>query len=303
MPNEHKRDLLAALETRCGPLTRLPGSQSLIQTAHGIRLYLRYSKLHGKGVAFYGLRQVDLNTLDGHHSYICFFTDKESPLFVPYSDFEAVIRQSPLASDGQFKVQITYGPPMGDLYLPRVGHFNVDAYGGLEALPAADHDPTSAVASHLSHWQAQTLLCGIGVMKGYGVYLPPNNVETLDWSLTKRFQPIGSLPTHVAERSHFASEIDVIWVDHKHDAIAAAFEVEHSTPVYSGLLRFNDVLLACPNANRFFVVSNESRRDLFARQLQRPTFQRSGLSELASFLDYANVYDWHRRLADGTHAG
>lgn len=39
------------------------------------------------------------------------------------------------------------------------------------------------------------------------------------------------------------SKIDVIWVDHKHDAIAAAFEVEHSMPVYSGLLRFNDVLL------------------------------------------------------------
>jgi hypothetical protein len=300
MPNEHKRDLLALLEARSGPLTRLPGSQSLIQTEHGLRLYLRYSKLHDKGVAFYGLRQVDLNALDGHHSYICFFSDKEPPLFVPYSDFEAAIRQSPLASDGQIKVQITYGPPMGDLYLPRVGHFNVDAYGGIEALPSVDHETSSAAASHLSHWQAQTLICGIGVMKGYGVYLPPNNVETLDWSLTKRFQPVGSLPAHVTERSRFVSEIDVIWVDHKHDAIAAAFEVEHSTPVYSGLLRFNDVLLTCPNANRFFVVSNESRRDLFSRQLQRPTFQRSGLSELASFLDYANVYAWHRRLADGT---
>jgi hypothetical protein len=297
MPNDYKKELIAAIEHRCGPVTRLAGSQSLIQTASGVRIYLRYSKLHGKGVAFYGLRQVDLNVLDGHHSYICFFTDKEPPLFIPYSDFEAVIRQSPLASDGQFKAQIIYGPPMGDLYLPRVGHFNVDAYGGLEALSLQDDKGASTAYTHLSHWQAQTLLCGIGVLKGYGVYLPPNNIETLDWSLTQRFQPIGSLPAHVADRTRFASEIDVIWVDHKHDAIAAAFEVEHSTPVYSGLLRFNDVLLTCPGANRFFVVSNESRRDLFVRQLQRPTFQRSGLSEVASFLDYANVYDWHRRLS------
>lgn len=297
MPNDYKKELVAAIEHRCGPVTRLAGSQSLIQTASGMRIYLRYSKLHRKGVAFYGLRQVDLNALDGHHSYICFFTDKESPLFIPYSDFEAVIRQSPLASDGQFKAQITYGPPMGDLYLPRVGHFNVDAYGGLEALSLQDDKGASAAASHLSHWQAQTLLCGIGILKGYGVYLPPNNIETLDWSLIQRFQPVGSLPAHIADRTRFASEIDVIWVDHKHDAIAAAFEVEHSTPVYSGLLRFNDVLLTCPGANRFFVVSNESRRDLFVRQLQRPTFQRSGLSEVASFLDYANVYDWHSRLS------
>ena len=302
MANDYKKELVAAIEHRCGPVTRLAGSQSLIQTANGMRIYLRYSKLHGKGVAFYGLRQVDLNTLDGHHSYICFFTDKEPPLFVPYSDFEAVIRQSPLASDGQFKAQITYGSPMGDLYLPKVGHFNVDAYGGLEALSLQDDKGASTAASHLSHWQAQTLLCGIGILKGYSVYVPPNNIETLDWSLTRRFQPIGSLPAHVTDRTRFASEIDVIWVDHKHDAIAAAFEVEHSTPVYSGLLRFNDVLLTCPGANRFFVVSNDSRRDLFVRQLQRPTFQRSGLSEVASFLDYANVFDWHRRLSEGSLA-
>ena len=136
------------------------------------------------------------------------------------------------------------------------------------------------------------------LLKGYGVYVPPNNVELLDWGMVRPFQPISALPGYVKERTRFASEIDVIWVDHKHDVIAAAFEVEHSTSVYSGLLRFNDVLLTCQGVSRFFVVSNESRRDLFARQLQRPTFQRSGLSELASFLDYSNVFDWHRRLSD-----
>ena len=130
------------------------------------------------------------------------------------------------------------------------------------------------------------------------MYVPPNNVQLLDWQLVAPFQPIGVLPVYVTERARFASEIDVIWVDQKHDAIAAAFEVEHSTSIYSGLLRFNDVLLTCSGAGRFFIVSNESRRDLFVRQLQRPTFQRSGLSELASFLDYSNVFDWHRRLAD-----
>ena len=298
MANDYKKDLLTAIAGRSGSITRLPGSQSLIELQSGVRVYLRYSKIHGKGVAFYGLRQVDLNALDGHHSYLCFFTDRESPLFIPYGDFEAVIRQSPLASDGQYKVQIAYSSSTKELYLPRVGHFNVDAFGGLDALPSVEDRDSNAIVQNLSHWQAQTLLGGIGALKGYGVYVPPNNVEFLDWGLVRPFQPISALPAYVKERTRFASEIDVIWVDHKHDVIAAAFEVEHSTSVYSGLLRFNDVLLTCQGVSRFFVVSNESRRDLFARQLQRPTFQRSGLSELASFLDYSNVFDWHRRLSN-----
>jgi hypothetical protein len=297
MPNDFKAELLADLERRFGRITRLPGSQSLIELRNGVRVYLRYSKLHGKGVAFFGLRRVDLNSLDGHLSYLCFFNDRESPLFVPYGDFEAVIRQSPLASDGQYKVQIAYSTNTKELYLPRVGHFNMDAFGGIDALPVEGTSSSSA-ADNLSHWQVQTLLGGIGVLKGYSVYVPPNNVELLDWALVRQFQPVGTLPAHITERARFASEIDVIWVDQKQDAIAAAFEVEHSTTIYSGLLRFNDVLLTCAGTGRYFVASDESRRDLFVRQLQRPTFQRSGLSELASFLDYSNVFDWHRRLSN-----
>ena len=159
-------------------------------------------------------------------------------------------------------------------------------------------EETGKTVSNLTHSQVQTMLGSIGILKGYGVYIPANNTQLLDWALAEEFRSLGALPSYIEARSQFASEIEVIWIDHKHDLISAAFEVEHSTPVYSGLLRFNDLLLTCETSSRFFVVSNESRRDLFVRQLQRPTFQRSGLSELASFLDYSNVFDWHRRLAD-----
>lgn len=300
MANDYKKDLLTAIEGHFGSTTRLPGSQSLIELQGGIRVYLRYSKIHSKGIAFYGLRQIDLNNLDGHDSYICFFTDQESPLFIPYSDFEVVIRQSPLASDGQYKAQIIYSSNTKELYLPKVGHFNVDGFSGFDALSSVTAQESNSIALNLSHWQAQTLIGGIGVLKGYSVYIPPNNVDLLDWGLVQPFQPINTLPVYVEKRTRFASEIDVIWINHKHDAIAVAFEVEHSTPIYPGLLRFNDVLLTCPGANRFFIVSNESRRDLFVRQIQRPTFQRSGLSEIASFLDYSNIFNWYRRLSNIT---
>jgi type II restriction enzyme len=96
------------------------------------------------------------------------------------------------------------------------------------------------------------------------------------------------------------AEIDVIWVARGGEAIEGLFEVEHSTTVYSGLLRFNDVLLTDPKVSRFSIVSNETRRALFSRQLFRPTFKKSGLAELTSFLEYSNVLDWHTRIASGS---
>ena len=62
------------------------------------------------------------------------------------------------------------------------------------------------------------------------------------------------------------------------------------------MLRFNDILLTDPKVSRFSIVSNEARRTVFARQLYRPTFRKSGLAELTSFREYANVFDWHERL-------
>lgn len=296
MANDFKRLLLMELESLCGSFKRLPGSQSLIEFVTGERVYLRYSKIHAKGATFFGLRLVDLNSLDGHSSFICFFNDKTAPIFIPYDDFESVIRQSPPAIDGQIKAQVIYSEDSCNLYLPRVGYFNVDAYSGVNYLTFLIRKDKQKITTDLSHSQAQTLIGSIGHLKGYTIYIPPNNIELLDWTLTNRYQIIPALPGYIEERTRFASEIDVIWIEQKRNFIAAAFEVEHSTPVYSGLLRFNDVLLTCPGVSRFFVVSNETRRDLFSRQIQRPTFERSGLNELTSFLDYANVFNWHHRL-------
>jgi len=300
MANQFKQMLLSALEKQCGPFKKLPDSQSLIEFMTGERLYLRYSKLHKKKVSFFGLRSVDLNELDGHRSFICFFSDEELPVFIPYEDFEAVIHQSPLAADGQYKARLIYNQDSYELYFPRVGYFNVNAYSGMESF-SINKDQRDLI-TNLSHSQAQTLIGSIGHLKGYGIYVPPNNVELLDWSLADRYQIVSSLPIYIEERTRFASEIDVVWIEYTQNAITAAFEVEHSTPIYSGLLRFNDVLLTCPGISRFFVVSNESRRDLFARQLQRPTFERSGLNELTSFLDYTNIFKWHSRLASKFNA-
>ena len=133
--------------------------------------------------------------------------------------------------------------------------------------------------------------------KGYDIWLPASDRNYLDWSLTTRFNCDNRLPYSLREIKNIVEEIDVIWLEHGKGTAKAFFEVEHSTPIYSGLLRFNDVHLLARDATvKFSIISNDSRRSVFVRQLNRPTFQMSGLSRICNFLEYRNVYIWHHKL-------
>jgi type II restriction enzyme len=184
-----------------------------------------------------------------------------------------------------------------ELYVARCGRFNVEAYAGLETIERAVSTGKSDTPVDLSHAGVQTLLAAVGNLKGYDVWVPAHDVRRLEWSLAKPFNLRHSIPRGYSAVESILSEIDVVWVAKSRDAIQALFEVEHTTTIYSGLLRFNDLLLSNPQLSRFSIVSNESRRAIFSRQLFRPTFQRSGLAEVTSFLEYSNVYDWHSRLS------
>jgi type II restriction enzyme len=140
-------------------------------------------------------------------------------------------------------------------------------------------------------------VASIGHFKGYDVFVPESDVGRLDWSLTQRFPLRQAIPAGFERVRAILAEIDVVWVASGKNTVEGLYEIEHSTPVYSGLLRFNDVLLTDPKVSRFSIVSNDTRRDLFSRQLFRPTFRKSGLAELCSFLEYANVLEWHRRCS------
>jgi hypothetical protein len=259
---------------------------------------VRYSKTHEDGRTFFGLRDVDLRQLEGRNSYICFLSDGgAAPVFLPYADYEEVFRGAQTAADGQYKVGLLNNRDVRELYVARQGRFNVEGYAGFEVLDRGITQAALKPTIDLTHCQVQTLLAGIGNLKGYDVWVPHSDICTLEWSLTRKFDLRSKIPSGYEVVSHILSEIDVVWVTRGRDSISDLFEVEHSTSVYSGLLRFNDILLTNPKLSRFSIVSNDRRRALFARQLFRPTFQRSGLAELTSFLEYANVFEWHSRLS------
>jgi hypothetical protein len=301
VPNLHKFGILETLRKRFGELHKIRGSESLFTIGEdAARIYIRYSKVHPRGRTFFGLREVDLRQLEGHNAFLCFLLDDGSaPLFVPYVDFEEIFRNAQTASDGQYKVQLLSRKDGLELYVARQGRFNVEGYVGLEPVARSLNSALMREAHDLTHPQVQTLLAGIGHFKKYEVYVPERDAGKLDWALTEKFALRGSIPSGFGQVEGILSEIDVIWIARGGEAIEGLFEVEHTTTVYSGLLRFNDILLTDPKVSRFSIVSNETRRALFSRQLFRPTFRKSGLAELTSFLEYSNVLDWHSRVAKG----
>jgi hypothetical protein len=298
MPNPVKTAFLAELTKRFGTVRKLEDSQSLYEVGRdAVRLYFRYSKKHPRNRTFFGLRKVDLQALEGHHGVLCFFWEgQREPLFVPYDQFEEVIAGLPTASDGQIKAQVYEQAGGTELYLANAGRFNVESYMGWDYLESAIQ-PAGATMPALAHNQVQTLLGGIGITKGFDIWIPQADRVKLDWNLTMSFRPLPSLPQSLAAVKQIAEEVDVIWIDRRMGTPAAMYEVEHSTPIYSGLLRFNDVHLMLPSLSlRFGIVSNEDRRAVFVRQLDRPTFKVSGLREICTFLQYQNVFGWHERI-------
>jgi hypothetical protein len=85
--------------------------------------------------------------------------------------------------------------------------------------------------------------------------------------------------------------IDVVWKFGPY-SIKSAFAIEHSTSIYSGILRLSDLRAEAPNSNYpMFIVASEDRRRKVFEELRRPTF--SGpclrLNEVIRFLGYEKL--------------
>ena len=82
----------------------------------------------------------------------------------------------------------------------------------------------------------------------------------------------------------------MIWVEADGAKIAAAFEVEHSTSIYSGIVRMLDLALGTELGAgvSMFLVAPDARRDDVRLQLRRPAFSR--VAELGiRYLPYSEL--------------
>ncbi|MSO77480.1 MAG: hypothetical protein EXQ87_11340 [Alphaproteobacteria bacterium] len=140
----------------------------------------------------------------------------------------------------------------------------------------------------------QAAIARIGVEMGFRVWIPRNDrqrvLDTLPQALHVGFLDL--LPLNYDDTTlRTIEQIDVIWLRQR--SMVRAFEIEHSTAVYSGLLRMADLLALQPNMNiRLHIIAPDERREKVLREIRRPVFSlldRGPLYESCSYLSYTAV--------------
>ncbi len=97
------------------------------------------------------------------------------------------------------------------------------------------------------------------------------------------------------ETRSVVENIDVLWL--QDDTIVCAFEIEHTTSIYSGLLRMSDLITTQPNTNiRLFIVASEDRKKDVIRELNRPTFKKALKKPLGDFCQYIGYAKLEQRI-------
>jgi hypothetical protein len=143
------------------------------------------------------------------------------------------------------------------------------------------------------HLEMTYYLAKIGFIKGYDVWVATNdkNKEYNDEKINSFCiddMPKFTEPGTLAQ----AQFIDVIWFRKKTTNPIRFFEIEHTTSIYSGLLRLNDVKINFPISKATIVIPVE-RQNLFEKQLTRTTFTHSELSDVVDSLNYKQLREWH----------
>ncbi len=147
----------------------------------------------------------------------------------------------------------------------------------------------------------QALLARIGAEMGMKIWLPRSDRGAVlgEWKRDNR-PVIDYLPLNYDDTTlKTIEQIDVLWLRGR--AIVRAFEVEHTTSVYSGILRMADLLALQPNMDiKLNIVAPSSRREKVFQELRRPVFsllEKGPLSESCTYLSYESV----RELAKEKH--
>ena len=107
----------------------------------------------------------------------------------------------------------------------------------------------NAVPDTRTSIQYQAKVAQIGAEMGFRIWVPRNDkarvLELIPANLQEKF--LEMLPLNYDDTTlRTVEQIDVLWIE-KGRSMARAFEIEHTTAIYSGLLRMADLLALQPN--------------------------------------------------------
>lgn len=167
---------------------------------------------------------------------------------------------------------------------------NVESEASAGIIPAREIEE-----KRRSHTEIQFHLLTLGAEMGLDVWVARND-RSRTWNgvmLGQVDRIAQELPTQFNEATQRTIElIDVLWL--KGNSIVAAFEVESTTSVYSGLLRMSDLLALQPNLDiKLYIVAPDERRNKVEQEILRPTFKlrEKPLPDICGFLAFSSLIE------------
>jgi hypothetical protein len=167
--------------------------------------------------------------------------------------------------------------------------------------PVADGDgdeinilePDVQTRSTTDHEEIQWLLLKLGSDMGLDVWVARNDRgRSYNGHAFRNLRGIREdLPRQFDESTSRTIElIDVLWL--QSHAIVAAFEIESTTSIYSGLLRMSDLVAMQPNLNiPLYIVAPDERANAVCREINRPTFAKRTppLRDVCKFISFSTL--------------
>jgi hypothetical protein len=125
---------------------------------------------------------------------------------------------------------------------------------------------------------------------GMSIWIPRSDRERVlrEWNDTDA-RILDRLPLNYDDTTlKTIEQIDVLWLRNR--SIVRAFEVEHTTSIYSGILRMADLLALQPNMDiDLHIVAPVAKREKVFQEIRRPVFSlldRGPLAESCTYLSY-----------------
>jgi type II restriction enzyme len=128
-----------------------------------------------------------------------------------------------------------------------------------------------------THTEVQGWLRDLGLALGFAVWIASNDRSRACGAGRLGDGCLTSLPSQVTSgpAADAIGLIDVLWLE-REGHVRAAFEVEHTTSIYSGIVRMLDLALSGePGIVRgLYLVAPDTREEEVRAQLRRPAFSR-----------------------------
>jgi predicted RNA-binding protein len=169
-----------------------------------------------------------------------------------------------------------------------------ESKAGMVTIPEGEEEEVDIIKptfEKTTHEEIQYLLLKLGADLGLDVWVAKNdrNKEFNGIVFNDISNMRKELPIQFDEATNRTIElIDVLWL--QEEAIMAAFEVEHTSSIYSGLLRMSDLKSMQPNINiPLYIVAPDERREKVVSEINRPTFIKikPSLTKICKFIPYS----------------